>query len=405
MSLTSPGGTPSRSQDPGGSQLTHDYGQYRSAVRQFRSLPSLGFVPSVQSSVWRCEPRASPAVEAGLPPASIRCEDESVREVPFSQLRLADFAGSVPWRQVRSVHGQAHYSGSYSSVTTGGHVVYESRVELARLLPSGWTLAHKTGELPGRLPVWRAALAEGSSSLCQPLSRIARLSPALCRALRPGRSGVPDALAVMFPVRRSSEDHQGVAGGDAVRGVRAEVGAPVSDPARDPAHRRDRLAPVRGPRVLPGRRLLQPAVPDRLPSSDELPVVERAVAGDSRDRHTAVDTDGGVDRGVLLRRLLPVVHEEGHEPLPALAAQCGRTDLTAEGDPTSGTGPIPAWGASPGPHVRPSRCTVMRFPAGNRNDGGPSWLCAPPDGAHGTPGPDPAVSAGARATALHWSRW
>jgi hypothetical protein len=44
---------------------------------------------------------------------------------------------------------------------------------------------------------------------------------------------------------------------------------------------------------------------------------------------------------VPLRRLLPVVHEEGHEPLPALAAQCGRTDLTAEGDPTSGTGPIP----------------------------------------------------------------
>lgn len=47
---------------------------------------------------------------------------------------MADFAGSVPWRRVRSVHGQAHHSGSYSSATTGGHVVYESRLELARLL-------------------------------------------------------------------------------------------------------------------------------------------------------------------------------------------------------------------------------------------------------------------------------
>jgi hypothetical protein len=33
-----------------------------------------------------------------------------------------------------SRHGQAHYSGSYASATTGGFVVYESRLELARLL-------------------------------------------------------------------------------------------------------------------------------------------------------------------------------------------------------------------------------------------------------------------------------
>ncbi|MFE4867788.1 TnsA-like heteromeric transposase endonuclease subunit [Streptomyces sp. NPDC056682] len=66
--------------------------------------------------------------------ASIRYEDGSIREAPFSEVRLTDFAGSVPWRRVRSVHGQAHYSGSYASATTGGHVVYESRLELARLL-------------------------------------------------------------------------------------------------------------------------------------------------------------------------------------------------------------------------------------------------------------------------------
>lgn len=30
--------------------------------------------------------------------------------------------------------GRAHYSGSYASAATGGHVVYESRLEPARLL-------------------------------------------------------------------------------------------------------------------------------------------------------------------------------------------------------------------------------------------------------------------------------
>lgn len=57
-----------------------------------------------------------------------------MREVPFADLRLADFLESKPWRTVRSVHGMTHHSGSYASATMGGHVVYESRLELARLL-------------------------------------------------------------------------------------------------------------------------------------------------------------------------------------------------------------------------------------------------------------------------------
>lgn len=35
------------------------------------------------------------------PTASIRYEDASVREVPVRQLRSADFAESMPWRDVR----------------------------------------------------------------------------------------------------------------------------------------------------------------------------------------------------------------------------------------------------------------------------------------------------------------
>jgi hypothetical protein len=57
-----------------------------------------------------------------------------IAPVELDQVRLRDFGGSVPWRRWRSRHGQAHLSGSYWAATTGGHVVYESRLELARLL-------------------------------------------------------------------------------------------------------------------------------------------------------------------------------------------------------------------------------------------------------------------------------
>jgi len=73
-------------------------------------------------------------VKASDPVASVRYDDGSVREFALDRLRLADFRNSVPWRQVRSLHGRAHYSGSYASATMGGFVVYESRLELARLL-------------------------------------------------------------------------------------------------------------------------------------------------------------------------------------------------------------------------------------------------------------------------------
>ncbi|MFJ7246350.1 TnsA-like heteromeric transposase endonuclease subunit [Kitasatospora sp. NPDC098652] len=71
--------------------------------------------------------------KASGPRVSIRYDDGSVREVPFERLRLRDFVGAVPWREFRSVHGQKHYPGKYASATSG-KVVYESRLELARLM-------------------------------------------------------------------------------------------------------------------------------------------------------------------------------------------------------------------------------------------------------------------------------
>ncbi|MEJ8638996.1 TnsA-like heteromeric transposase endonuclease subunit [Streptomyces sp. MS2.AVA.5] len=86
-------------------------------------------------------------------------------------MRLKDFDESGPWRRVRSVHGMAHYSGDYASATTGGQVVYESRLELARLL-----------------------LADFDPSVCgiyaQPLHMVARIGERV-------RSHVPDFLLVM----------------------------------------------------------------------------------------------------------------------------------------------------------------------------------------------------------------
>jgi hypothetical protein len=70
------------------------------------------------------------------PVAWVRYDDGLTQKFPLDRLRLADFRYWFPWRQVRSQHGQAHYSGSYASATMGGFVVYESRLELARLLPA-----------------------------------------------------------------------------------------------------------------------------------------------------------------------------------------------------------------------------------------------------------------------------
>ncbi|MFC9247940.1 TnsA-like heteromeric transposase endonuclease subunit [Streptomyces sp. NPDC057136] len=66
---------------------------------------------------------------------SVRHGDEGVVEdlewpsVPLGLLQEAE-----PWRTFRWYKGQQHYSGTYWSATVGDHVIYESRLELGRLL-------------------------------------------------------------------------------------------------------------------------------------------------------------------------------------------------------------------------------------------------------------------------------
>ncbi len=62
---------------------------------------------------------------------------DSGGEIIHSELgsvSVSALAASRPWRTFRWHHGQAHFSGWYWTATTGRHVVYESRLELARLL-------------------------------------------------------------------------------------------------------------------------------------------------------------------------------------------------------------------------------------------------------------------------------
>jgi len=60
--------------------------------------------------------------------------EDSLREMALAELTPALVLSAVPWRVIRSRRGQRHMPGLYWSSTTGTHIGYESRLELARLL-------------------------------------------------------------------------------------------------------------------------------------------------------------------------------------------------------------------------------------------------------------------------------
>jgi hypothetical protein len=65
------------------------------------------------------------------PSVSVRLRDGAVAGRPLQQVTAGQVVSGAPWRMTRSARGQAHDPGFYWSATTGGHVIYESRLELA----------------------------------------------------------------------------------------------------------------------------------------------------------------------------------------------------------------------------------------------------------------------------------
>jgi len=63
-----------------------------------------------------------------------RADDLSEVARQWAAAGVDELATAAPWRTFRWHRGQKHYSGTYWSSTVGGHVIYESRLELARLM-------------------------------------------------------------------------------------------------------------------------------------------------------------------------------------------------------------------------------------------------------------------------------
>jgi TnsA endonuclease N terminal len=64
----------------------------------------------------------------------IRLGSGDVARVAVSRAQPAMLDEALPWRTFRMYYGQPHYSGTYWSATENGSVIYESRLELCRLI-------------------------------------------------------------------------------------------------------------------------------------------------------------------------------------------------------------------------------------------------------------------------------
>ena len=74
------------------------------------------------------------SVQAVRASFTLRDEDGEPIQLLPDELSQAAILKSKPWRTFRWYLGQRHYSGSYWSATESKHVIYESRLELSRLL-------------------------------------------------------------------------------------------------------------------------------------------------------------------------------------------------------------------------------------------------------------------------------
>ena len=84
-----------------------------------------------------------------------RGSDGRFVDATLDLLPVDEVVAGLPVREFRWYRGRRHYPGWYWAVTTSGHVVYESRLELARIL-----LADRDPDVVAMAaqPVWLAEL-------------------------------------------------------------------------------------------------------------------------------------------------------------------------------------------------------------------------------------------------------
>ncbi len=101
-------------------------------------------MPLSSGTVLQLAPAAVSQAAAEDPTVCFRLPTGEVRERrPWGEVSAEALGAAAPWRTFRWYQGQKHYSGTYWSATEHGHVIYESRLELACLLfadfdPSVW---------------------------------------------------------------------------------------------------------------------------------------------------------------------------------------------------------------------------------------------------------------------------
>ena len=89
----------------------------------------------VAGQVLAAVERSPGSVEPKSVVVNFRCGiDGSVVCRPWENVIAQTLRDALPWRTFRWHRGQKHYSGTYWSATQNAHVVYESRLELARPL-------------------------------------------------------------------------------------------------------------------------------------------------------------------------------------------------------------------------------------------------------------------------------
>jgi hypothetical protein len=72
---------------------------------------------------------------------SFRGHGGGVEECSWESVGAVSLQSASPWRTFRWYKGQKHYSGTYWSATTRDFVIYESRLELSRLLFADFDLS------------------------------------------------------------------------------------------------------------------------------------------------------------------------------------------------------------------------------------------------------------------------